>query len=171
MDEDIPQHQNNHYQNYLSKSVSDSIFFTAPTCDEIVNTIHSLNLNKAVSHDNIPAYFLRIAAPNVTPYLQHFIEFTFVNGIFPENCTRAKIISIHKKGDKIDPNNHRPISILTCFTKILERLIYERFLAFLKKHNVIKPSTVSKNIPLPLMPFWTLFQLHMTILPKISTLA
>ena len=94
-------------------------------------------MNKAVGNDNIPSYFLRIAAPNVAPYLQCFIEFAFVNGIFPENCTRAKIIPIHKKGDKTDPNNYRPISILTCFAKILERLIYDRFLAFLKKHNVI----------------------------------
>ena len=47
LDDDILKHQNNHYQNYLSKSVSESIFLTAPTCDEIVNTIHSL---KALSH-------------------------------------------------------------------------------------------------------------------------
>ena len=80
-------------------------------------------MNKAVGHDNIPAYFLRIAAPNVAPYLQCFIEFAFVNSIFPESCTRAKIIPIHKKGDKTNPNNYRPISILTCFGKILERLI------------------------------------------------
>ena len=85
----------------------------------------------------LPTYFLRIAAPNVPPYLQCFIEFAFVNGIFPENCTRTKIISIHKKGDKTDPNNYCLISILTCFAKILEHLIYNRFLAFLKKHNVI----------------------------------
>ena len=52
-------------------------------------------------------------------------------------CRGAKIIPIHKKGDKTNPNNYRPISILTCFAKILERLIYDRFLAFLKKHNVI----------------------------------
>ena len=57
--------------------------------------------------------------------------------IFPENCTRAKIIPIHKKGDKTNPTKYRPISILTCFAKILERLIYDRFLAFLNKHNVI----------------------------------
>ena len=97
---DIPKHQNNHYRNYLSKSVSKSIFLTAPTCDEIVNTIHSLNVNKAVGHDNISAYFFRIAAPNVAAYLQYFIEFRFVNGIFSENCPCAKIIPIHQKGDK-----------------------------------------------------------------------
>ena len=81
-------------------------------------------MNKAGGHDSIPAYFLRIAAPNVAPYLQCFIEFAFVNGIFPENCTRAKIIPIYKKGDKTDTNNYRPISSLTCFATILERLIY-----------------------------------------------
>ena len=80
-------------------------------------------MNKAVGHDNTSAYLLRIAAAKLAPYLQCFFEFAFVNGIFPENCTRAKIIPIHKKGDKTNPNNYLPISILTCFTKVFERLI------------------------------------------------
>ena len=41
-----------------------------------------------------------------------------------------------KKKDRTNPNNYRPISIFTCFAKILEHLVYNRFLAFLKKHNV-----------------------------------
>ena len=65
------------------------------------------------------------------------LEFAFVNGIFPQNCTRAKIIPIHKKADKTSPNNYRPMSILNSFAKVFERLIYDRFLAFFKKHNVI----------------------------------
>ena len=46
-------------------------------------------------------------------------------------------------------NNYYPISILTSFAKILERLIYDRFLAFLKKRNVIHKTQYSfqKHIP------------------------
>ena len=82
----------------------------------------------------------RIAATIISPYLQYFNDFFFKNGIFPESCTLAKVIPLYKKGNKLDPNNYRPISILTCFFKILERLIYNRLQQFLKKHSVIYKS-------------------------------
>jgi len=99
--------------------------------------MYSLNVNKAVGHDNIPAYFLKNAATAIAPYLQYFIKFSFKNGVFPDSCTLAKIIPLYKKRNKTDPNNCRPISLLSCFSKILEHLIYNRLLKFLKKHNVI----------------------------------
>ena len=86
---------------------------------------------------------MHTAATIISPYLQYFIDFCFKNGIFPENCTLAKVIPLYKKGNKLDPNNYRPISILTCFFKILERLIYliyNRLQQFLKKHSVIHKS-------------------------------
>ena len=81
LDEDPPKLQNNQYQNYLPKRVSESIFFlTSPTSDEIVSTIHLLNVNKAIGHDNISAFFRRIAAVNVAPCMQSFFEFaSFLN--------------------------------------------------------------------------------------------
>ena len=82
-------------------------------------------------------YFLRIVADVIAPYLQYFFEFSFIEGIFPESCTIAKVILLYKKGDKTNPTNYRPISILSCFSKILERLIHSRFTKFFSKHKVI----------------------------------
>ena len=50
------------------------------------------------------------------------------------------LLILYKKGNKLDPNNSRPISILTCFSKTLKRLIYNRLQQFLKKHSVIHKS-------------------------------
>ena len=80
---------------------------------------------------------MHIAATIISPYLKDFIDFFFKNGIFPESCTLAKVIPLCENGSKLDPNNYRPISILTCFSKILERLIYNRLQQVLKKHSVI----------------------------------
>ena len=43
----------------------------------------------------------------------------------------AKVIPIFKKGDKLDRGNYRPISLLTSFSKILEKLVYSRLIKFL----------------------------------------
>ena len=48
----------------------------------------------------------------------------------------AKVIPIFKKGDPLVFSNYRPISLLSCFSKILEKIIYERTVNFIKKHNI-----------------------------------
>ena len=115
------------FSTYLNKRVSSSIYVNIPNPTEIFNAIYSLNLknNKAVGHDDIPAFFLRIASPVIIPYLQVFIEFCFTEGIFPENCTIARIVPIFKKGERDKPTNYCPISILTCFSKIFAELLYK----------------------------------------------
>ena len=97
------------------------------------------NVNKAGGHDNIPAYFLKTAVPTLAPCLRSFFDFVFTNGIFPHICKIAKIVPIHKKGEKDNLNNFRPISILNCFSKILEKMIHQHILPFLNKHKILTP--------------------------------
>ena len=61
----------------------------------------------------------------------------FTEGIFPSNCKVARVVPVYKTGAKDDMNNYRPISILTCFSKIIEKILYARLYKFFKKHNVI----------------------------------
>ena len=123
---------------YLTSRISSSIFLDIPSMTEINNAISSLNTNKSYGHDQIPPYFLRIASPAITPFLHLFVQFSFTNGIFPENCTIAKIIPILKKGDCQRPiRNYRPISILSYFSKIFEKLIHTLLSKFWTKNNVL----------------------------------
>ena len=49
----------------------------------------------------------------------------------------ARITPIYKSGAKEEINNYRPISILTCFSKIIEKILFVRPCSCFKKHNVI----------------------------------
>ena len=97
-------------------------------------------MNKALGHDTISPLFLKAARDIVAPFPQVFIDFSFKNGIFPDNCKTAKIFPLHKKGDVNNPSNFRPISIPSCFSKIYEQVLYNRLVKFLDKHNVITPT-------------------------------
>ena len=110
----------NSLSQYLEQRVSPSIYLDVPNLSEIINAIQALSLNKSIGHDNIAPYYLRIASSILAPYHQIFIDFCFTKGVFPETCTIAKIVPIFKKGERENPSNYRPISILTCFSKILE---------------------------------------------------
>ena len=123
--------ENYEFRDYLSNRVSSSIFLDSPSLSEIVKSIKSLNMNKALGHDNISPIFLKTARDIVAPFLQVFIDFSFKNGIFSDNCKTAKIFPLHKKGDVNNPSNFRPISILSCFSKIYEQVLYNRLVKFL----------------------------------------
>jgi hypothetical protein len=47
------------------------------------------------------------------------------------------IILIHKKGDKTDINNYRPISLLSSFSKIIEKIMLARLTSYLQSHNIL----------------------------------
>ena len=49
----------------------------------------------------------------------------------------AKVVPVFKSGNKNLLFNYRPISILTCFSKIMEKLLSSRLLKFFKKHSII----------------------------------
>ena len=61
---------------------------------------------------------------------------SFRQRCFPETLKIAKVIPIYKGDDAANPNNYRPISLLSVFDKLLEKLMYNRLDSFLHKHKI-----------------------------------
>jgi hypothetical protein len=59
--------------------------------------------------------------------------------MFPDRLKYASIRPIFKKGKREDINNYRPISILTSFSKIFEKVMKTRLLNHLNSHNILAP--------------------------------
>jgi retron-type reverse transcriptase len=56
---------------------------------------------------------------------------------FPACFKKAHICPIPKKGDKCNPNNYRPISIVSVVSKVFESIINEQLLNHLEKNNLL----------------------------------
>ena len=56
---------------------------------------------------------------------------------FPTCYKTAKINPIYKKGSKTEIHNHRPIAVLSNFSKVFEALIHERLKSFLKTNALL----------------------------------
>ena len=125
------------FKNYLRNPNPSSLFLEPVRTNEITNLIVSLNIDKSVGHDDIPAYFLRIASHLRAPALCHFYNSSFQTGVFPSTCKFAEVVPVYKADKKKLVTNYRPILILSCFFKVLEKLIYTRMVSFLNKHGVI----------------------------------
>ena len=71
--------------------------------------------------------------------LCHIFNLSLASAIYPQPFKLAKVIPVFKKGDPDKCNNYRPISILPCISKILERIVYNQLYNFLIKYNIIIP--------------------------------
>ena len=52
----------------------------------------------------------------------------------------AKVIPIFKSDDETDPSNYRPISLLPCFNRIFEKLVFKRLKSFVDERKIVSSS-------------------------------
>ena len=97
----------------------------------------SLKSNKSAGFDDIKPSILREVMPFIVKPLAYIINLSLSSGIVPDKIKIAKVIPIYKKGDPDASDNYRPVSVLTGFSKIFERIVYNRIHNFLTKHSVM----------------------------------
>ena len=69
--------------------------------------------------------------------MRYIFNLSIEKGIFPDQYKIAKVTPLFKKGDNVLMDNYRPISVLPCFSKILERIIYNRLYSFFSENNIL----------------------------------
>ena len=79
-------------------------------------------------------------------------------GVYPSKVKHAKVIPVYKTGDRTEPGNYRPISLLSVFNRLFKRLMHKRLTAFIEKKNTffIMHSMVSEQTVLLSRQFWIL---------------
>ena len=100
-------------------TIEDLVFDSAEVLEELSN----INANKCGGPDGIPAILLKEGAQSIAPILARILNYSLEVGSLPRDWTRANVIPIHKKGNRHNPNNYRPISLTGHVVKIAERLI------------------------------------------------
>ena len=123
----------------------------AISAEEIVNIISNLNTNKAVGPDLISHKLLKMAKYNISKPLTKLFNKSLTDTKFPCKWKECIVNPLFKKGDKSSVSNYRPISLLSCLGKLMERcvykhvynyffsnrLIYEKQSGFLKGHSTV----------------------------------
>jgi len=61
-----------------------------------------------------------------------------LSGTFPTRLKYAIVKPILKKGNKENVTNYRPISLLTSFSKVFEKLIYDTLLKHIQTNNILR---------------------------------
>ena len=104
---------------------------------EVCKIIESLKPTNSCGYDEISVKIVKLRAPFIISPLTYICNISLSAGAFPERLKYALIRPVHKKGDKHLINNYRPISLLTSFSKIFEKLIFARLHKHLLTNRIL----------------------------------
>ena len=128
------------FQSYLPPPCINSIFLNPVCTQEIIGIVNGFENSKAPGIDGINSSILKKCIHLISEPLSFIFNLCLSNGVFPDSLKMAIVTPIYKSGDKAISTNYRPISVLPVFSKILERLIYDRTYNFLQKNNILHPN-------------------------------
>ena len=104
---------------------------------DILEIVHNFKDKKSADWTEIDMSLVKNIIVNIVKPLTYICNQSFQSGIFPSKMKTAKVIPIFKNGDRHLFNNYRPISLLSQFSKILEKLFVKRLDSFIEKHNLL----------------------------------
>ena len=104
---------------------------------EVYQNIICLNEKKSVGIENIPIKFIKISAEYISLPLAIIFNKCMQVGIFPKLLKIAKITPLHKNGSIHRATNYRPISVLSPFSKIFGKILFDRLNKYFFSNSII----------------------------------
>ena len=128
---------NTNFSKYLTHNYLNSMFLDPITEFEVQNEMNNLNSNKSPGYDGLSARTIKQVSKEVSKPLAHIFNLTFTTGIIPEQIKTSLVTPVFKSNEENKFENYRPISVLTCLAKLLEKLMYKRLIKYVEKNNIL----------------------------------
>jgi len=131
--------QNTHqtFKSYMDHRCPNSVFLDTILENEVLNEIKLLNASTTSGLDDVSPKLIKAIANYIVKPLTHIFNLSFRTGITLNALKIARVTPVCKANSKENFSNYRPISVLPCFSKILEKLMYKRATKFLNKNNIL----------------------------------
>ena len=129
---------NRHFSEYLTNvNCAHSFFFEPVTSLEIELEISLLPSNKAYGLYSCPVRVLKCAKNIISSLLAEMMNISVQTGKYPSKLKHAKVIPVYKCDDETDPSNYRPISLLSIFNRIFEKIMYSRLKSYVEQNELL----------------------------------
>ena len=103
----------------------------------VLSVIQQLKNGKAPGPDKIPIMLLKDATDLISQTLTMIFNSSLRKGVFPEIWKVAKVTPIFKSGSRSEANNYRPISLVSVFSRVLERIVHRQTYEYFKGTNAL----------------------------------
>ena len=126
------------YLNKFQSRNQDAILINEITAEQVDEVCKNMTPKESTDPDGFKQKVVLNDANILAPVIAHLVNCSLQAGSCPKNSKLARVIPVYKlKGDKHLYENYRPISLLSSFSKIVERLIYDKIFDFLVRCNII----------------------------------
>ena len=105
----------------------------------VCNQLSKLKANKATGLDRITARLLNDAAIQITPVLTNLFNHSLLSSTFPSAWKSGKVVPLYKSGDRCNPSNYRPVTVLPTVSKILEKAVHTQVYRYLLQNKILSP--------------------------------
>lgn len=126
---------------FCSKRLKTHETFNIPemTAFEVGKYISSAGQKTTQGHDGLCNKILLLALPYIVQHLTYLYNLCIKSSKFPSVLKKAKVIPLPKIKKPSNPNDYRPISILSALSKPIEKHIQKHLLQFLDQHDLLHP--------------------------------
>ena len=128
---------NVNFESYLTDKNEINFEFHRISEVDILKIVRQLKPKVSSGADFISNKLLKEIAPIIITPLHYLINLSLETGFVPSELKLAKVIPVFKDGDKHEFTNYRPISLLSSFAKLLEKIVSRQLLGFLNAHDIL----------------------------------
>ena len=130
-----------HYLNKHRQRSEHDILLSNVTIDDVQEVCKNLSRKTSTDSSGFKQCVVLHDADIMAHVLAHLVNCSMREGICPSESKVARVIPVYKqKGSKHLYENYRPISLLPVFSKIMERLIYDKVFDFLVRYEILYKS-------------------------------
>ncbi len=136
----LSQPYNNSDYNFETYITNTKSAFQPVTVSNVCRLLNGISNNKATGIDKISCKIIKLAAPAISDSLTLIFNQAITLSTFPDEWKMARVIPLHKSGQRNIPGNFRPISVLPAISKIMERILYDQLYNYLTKFELLSDS-------------------------------
>ena len=130
----IPESENS-FESYIVKTFA-TMQHKSFSIVELRDAFFSLKLNKSPGNDKI-SFIVKICFSKLREPLRHLSNLFIETWVFQDKLKIARVSPVYKVGDSSDQTNNRTTSVLSCFSRIFVRIVYNRLFSYMPQEKIL----------------------------------
>jgi len=121
---------------YMGERVTNSFFINPVVPNDVFRIVTNLK-SKSCPLYGLPTYILKLNVDLLSTCIAKLFNISVGAGKFPESLKESRVIPLFKSGNDNLVKNYRPISLLSDFSKIFEKLMYSQLIGFINNNDIL----------------------------------
>ena len=125
------------YSYYLNKQINSVFSFSMVDTDQVSKMLKEFKPKTSRGLDGISMKMIKHASDQLIDPITLLINQSLMTNIFPSKLKVAKIMPLLKKPNIFTPDNFRPISLLPCISKIIEKCVFKQIFEYFENNKLL----------------------------------